>query len=601
MPNQPSSVIPIGTIIDGKYRVERYVGDGGMGQVVAARHLVLNELFAIKFMHQRDLANPQAAARFVREAQAVVKLRNNEHVARVHDVGRLETGDLYIVMELLVGQDLGDFLKRRGVLPIQEACAYVLQACSALVEAHELGIIHRDLKPANLFLTHRKDGSACIKVLDFGISKMLNTAGQEADVEMTGTREMMGSPLYMSPEQAKSARDVDGRTDIWALGAILYKLLTGKAPITGETVAEVSFALLESTAVRPPSDIRRDLPPQLEACILRCLEKSMHRRYARVTDLMAALTPFVTPQQTGPEDEDSAATVLRPMSAPSSLPPNMDSFGGTLPLGPEHLDGNRSSSKNAPNPNRMREQSGTDVMHYKAQPASLAQQSRMNAALPQGQTQPLDGHALRAAVQAQRAQERKPSFTGRVILPPTAIQPSRAATPVPQSGGDAKTPQSAGHLRTSSGIRVPPMMPPPIPPAYPTGTYPIAPAARTSLPQPIVLHGGPDATEPPWGHTQRKSGAAGNGKRIAVVAGVTLLIGIPVVLLWQIEGVSTHSPDAAASATASPSAAVGQPKQDGAGLSTNSSVAPPSAHASASSMGTTKPVFPEQPINKVKK
>ena len=552
MPNQPSSLIPIGTIIDGKYRIERHVGDGGMGQVVAARHLVLNELFAIKFMHQRDLANPQAAARFVREAQAVVKLRNSEHVARVHDVGKLDTGDLYIVMELLVGLDLGEVLKRRGVLPIQEACAYVLQACSALVEAHELGIIHRDLKPANLFLTHRKDGSACIKVLDFGISKILSTAGQEAEVEMTGTREMMGSPLYMSPEQAKSARDVDARTDIWALGAILYKLLTGKAPISGETVAEVSFALLESTSVRPPSNIRRDIPPNLEACILRCLEKSVHRRYGRVTDLMAALTPFAMPPQPEQDDDDSAATVLRPMSGPHS---SAESFGGTLPLSPEQLGRNRSGTTNELPANRTREQSGTDVMpHFQVQGSAHVQRNAMNAALPQSQvTQPLDGHALRAAVQAQRMQDRKPSFTSRVNLPPANEPPQNSAMAAPQLPSvDSNTPQFASHVRMGSGVRVPTIMPPPIPPSYPTGAYPIAAAARATSSLPVVSPSpiGADVTEPPWGHTQRKSGATSNAARIVLVAVVTTVVGLVIALLWQSESISNPAELAASSASA---------------------------------------------------
>lgn len=522
MANQSHQSIPLGTVIGGKYRVERHVGDGGMGQVVAGRHLVLNELYAIKFMHHRDLANPQAAARFIREAQAVVRLKNNEHVARVHDVGRHETGDLYIVMELLAGLDLGAVLKTRGVLPIHEACSYVLQACNALAEAHDLGIIHRDLKPANLFLTHRKDGSSCIKVLDFGISKVLSGESSEGDVEMTGTREMMGSPLYMSPEQAKSARDVDVRTDIWSLGAILYKLLTGKAPIPGQTVAEVSFSLLdEKTPVRPPSELRRDLPRQLEACILRCLDKTIQRRYGRVTDLMVALAPFASRPSVHVEDDDNAATVLRPIGPPAS---RLEGLGGTMPLGQVPQDKHRGAPVDA-----RREQSGTEVM-----PATRAAQSA-NSANAQT-TQPLDGRVLQVIADKRRAMERKPSFTGRIILPPASAHqspPSSAdstqlipSSSAPNSSTAVPTPAPA--LRGSTSGQILQIMPPPIPPSYPTSNYPIAPAARVTMPSATAPSVVPDRTEPPWNRSAQKNGATNDRRLVLWIAALTVLVGAPI-------------------------------------------------------------------------
>lgn len=531
MANQSHQSIPLGTVIGGKYRVERHVGDGGMGQVVAGRHLVLNELYAIKFMHHRDLANPQAAARFIREAQAVVRLKNNEHVARVHDVGRHETGDLYIVMELLAGLDLGAVLKTRGILPIHEACSYVLQACNALAEAHDLGIIHRDLKPANLFLTHRKDGSSCIKVLDFGISKVLAGESAEGEVEMTGTREMMGSPLYMSPEQAKSARDVDVRADIWSLGAILYKLLTGKAPIPGQTVAEVSYSLLdEKTPVRPPSELRTDLPRQLEACILRCLDKVIQRRYGRVTDLMVALAPFASRPSVHIEDEDNAATVLRPMGMPAS---RLEGLGGTLPLGPGAQDKQRVAPVDA-----RREQSGTEVMPVTRAVSSASSANSANSANAQT-TQPLDGRALQQIADRRRAMERKESFTGAVILPPVSghrAVPASAhsehaalstqllpSSPAPQSS--TATPMPGAGLRGSGSDQFRAIMPPPIPPAYPTSNYPIAPAARATMPSAAAPSVVPDRTEPPWHRPAQKNGVATDRRTIAWVALLTLSIG----------------------------------------------------------------------------
>lgn len=528
MSNQAASVIPIGTIIGGKYRVERYVGDGGMGQVVAGRHLVLNELYAIKLMHHRDLANPQAGARFIREAQAVVKLKNSEHVARVHDVGKLESGDLYIVMELLVGQDLGDVLKTRGVLPVHEACSYVLQACSALAEAHEFGIIHRDLKPANLFLTYRKDGSPCVKVLDFGISKVLDGVTEGAEIEMTGTRQMMGSPLYMSPEQAKSARDVDARTDIWALGAILYKLLTGKAPFSGQTVAEVSFALLEPTSVRPPSEIRRDISPQLDACIMRCLEKNVHRRYGRVKDLMAALTPFASPpivpaNSPALEEEDAAATVLVPVGKSGS---NSEGFGGTIPLSAADLASIQSGAAASA---RRREKSSTEVMpgayRQAAPPNEKRSQQEPNQAHAQT-TQPLDGAALRAAIRAQRSRTEKSPFTDRVRLEPVTTTPNPALVPQAPLARSNALPSP---IRVTGHSQIPAIMPPPIPPAYPTGAYALAPAARTTL-QPLTTPP-VEVPAPSGSQTRAPAWRSGDSRRIAAIALLTIVIGAPIVVL----------------------------------------------------------------------
>ena len=179
------------------------LGQGGMGVVVAATHIQLDERVALKFLLPEALSNPEAVARFAREARAAVKIKS-EHVARVSDVGTLESGSL-MVMEYLEGQDLAAWVRRAGAMRVPDAVELVLQACEAIAEAHALGIVHRDLKPANLFLARRADGSACIKVLDFGISK-LTLPGSTSDMGMTKTQAVMGSPLYMSPEQMRSAR-----------------------------------------------------------------------------------------------------------------------------------------------------------------------------------------------------------------------------------------------------------------------------------------------------------------------------------------------------------------------------------------------------------
>src|SRR5262245_15691858 len=233
-----------GGILAGKCRIDRVLGQGGMGIVVAAHHLQLDERVAIKFLLPEALANPEAVARFGREARAAVKIKS-EHVARVTDVGALpETGAPYMVMELMRGKDLGAALREQGALPVHLAVEYVLQACEALAEAHAIGIVHRDLKPANLFLTARADGSPCVKVLDFGISKIAAHSGSGSDMGMTRTQSIMGSPLYMSPEQMASARDVDQRSDVWAVGTVLYEIVTGHVPFTGETMPQLCTQIL---------------------------------------------------------------------------------------------------------------------------------------------------------------------------------------------------------------------------------------------------------------------------------------------------------------------------------------------------------------------
>jgi serine/threonine-protein kinase len=300
-------IVGVGEILAGKYRVERELGKGGMGVVVAATHLDLQEVRAIKLMRPDGLADRQFVERFLREARAAVRLRS-EHVAEVYDVGRLESGAPYIVMELLEGQDLSALLKQKGPLPIEDAVLYIMQACDAVAEAHGLGIVHRDLKPANLFLTRRDDGSPCIKVLDFGISKHILPEGDGAEDPITVTNAVMGSPMYMSPEQMRSARHVDARADIWSLGAILYKLLTGRGPFQVSNTAEIFAAVLDGRPARPPSTLRPDLPSGLEAVILRCLEKDPDRRYDTAIELLAALGPY------GPRSDDvddEAATIVR--------------------------------------------------------------------------------------------------------------------------------------------------------------------------------------------------------------------------------------------------------------------------------------------------
>lgn len=288
--NSPAPSVPVnvGDVLLGKYQVERVIGAGGMGVVVAVRHRELGELYAMKFMLPAALANEQAVDRFVREARAAARLKS-EHVAKVHDVGRLENGSPYMVMEYLNGADLEGVLAQQGPLPVAVAATYVMQACDGIAEAHDAGVVHRDLKPANLFLTKRANGSPCIKVLDFGISKSINP--DEAANSMTRTTAIMGSPYYMSPEQMRSSKNVDSRTDLWALGVILYQLSTGRVPFPGETITEVCSGVL---ADDPPGlgQYLPGMPQEFEQLVRRCLQKRPEHRFGNARELAAALAPI---------------------------------------------------------------------------------------------------------------------------------------------------------------------------------------------------------------------------------------------------------------------------------------------------------------------
>jgi eukaryotic-like serine/threonine-protein kinase len=280
-----------GDLLAGKYRVERVLGIGGMGVVVAATHLQLDRLVALKLMLPETAASPETAARFVQEARAAAEVQS-EHVVRVLDVGALDDGSPFMVMEYLRGNDFARLLRTHGPLPVIDVAGYILQACEAVAEAHALGIVHRDLKPANLFLTTRADGSPLVKVLDFGISKLTRAGGRgSAGIVLTKSHATMGTPLYMSPEQLRSTRSVGPGTDLWSLGCILYELLAGKPAFMAES-AEALGALIATGPAPRVREARPDVPSALEDVILRCLEKDPGARLASVGELARLIGPF---------------------------------------------------------------------------------------------------------------------------------------------------------------------------------------------------------------------------------------------------------------------------------------------------------------------
>jgi serine/threonine-protein kinase len=288
-----------GDTVAGKYRVEYVLGSGGMGVVVAARHLEMDQLVAVKFLLPEHAGKKDLVERFIREGRRAAKLRT-EHVCRVLDVGRLAEGAPFIVMEHLEGFDLARYLRQRGPLPVREAVELVLQAAEAIAEAHALGIVHRDLKPHNLFLTTGPSGEPLVKVLDFGVAK-----AQEPGAHATRSEVTMGSPAYMPPEQARAARNAEPRSDQYALGVILYQLLTNRLPFESESVPLLYVDLLTS----PPTPARKhrpELPVELEAILARTLQKEVTARYASLAELAAALAPFA-----GVRAQDSVEAIGR--------------------------------------------------------------------------------------------------------------------------------------------------------------------------------------------------------------------------------------------------------------------------------------------------
>ncbi len=319
-----------GQIVAGKYQLVRVLGEGGMGVVYEAEHVRLKQRVALKMLLPELLRVEDLVRRFEREARASSQLRSR-HTARVMDVDHTPDGVPYMVMEFLEGRDLDAELQARHALPLDEAVDYVLQAAGAMDEAHGLGIVHRDLKPSNIFIAREHDGRRVAKILDFGISKVSN----EGDAKLTSAEAVMGTAMYMAPEQVRSARNVDARADIWSLGVILYELLAGRAPFVGTPTQVVAAIVMDDPE---PLEALVQVPSALSAIVSRCLTREPARRFQSVRELMAGLLPFAhTDSQGAVTARETLRTQVRvnvtgvSAADPSSPATVADANGKTVP------------------------------------------------------------------------------------------------------------------------------------------------------------------------------------------------------------------------------------------------------------------------------
>jgi len=476
-----------GDVLSGKYTIVRILGEGGMGVVYEAMHNRISQRVAIKMLHPSMMKTGEFVQRFEREARAIGRLKSR-HTARVLDVEETAEGIPYMVMEFLEGHDLETELERRGALPVVEAVDYLLQTCSAMAEAHDLGIVHRDLKPANLFIC-RQEGEAIIRVLDFGISKSM-----DGDSSVTTTATAMGTPLYMSPEQVRSARAVDPRADIWSLGIIAYEMLAGKTPFTGENPT-ATIASIVADDVPPLQDHRPELPEELASVVHTALQKRLADRYADIRAFARALAPFGPPgfKIPSPSSQSSIARTgltIRPAGADAASA----NAATAAVVSPDAGGGDKATLLNPKPAVTMQTWSGErKVSHTKGKVVGAASSVavvvgailwftlRVHDATPPspGAT----GLAVTSSPQPPHAPSAEPATSSPDLAPTASPQAPATGAVAASPSGQAQPPAISGAAPTpgphaSVKVRPPVTAPPPTHSSAPAAAHPPTPPAN---------------------------------------------------------------------------------------------------------------------------
>ena len=479
--------LAIGDVVDGKYRVERILGSGGMGFVVAAKHIQLDEYVALKFLHEEFLSQAGIVERFTREARAACKIKS-EYVARVYDVGS-SGGKPFLVMEHLVGRDLATVLKESGRLGVDDAVEYTMQTCAALASAHAQGIVHRDIKPENLFLVEH-EGLPSVKLLDFGISKFALTGiGRGLETSNLTGGLTLGTPLYMSPEQIRSSASADARSDLWSLGMVLYELLTAAAAFQADSVAEVCAAVLEQEP-RPIHEAYPDLPTALADVVMRCLQKDPANRFQSAGELAVALLPFApnralaVAERAGLCDPSASLNLWMPASGCVPSPSRTSDRAVVYSLGPA----TQRSPGDAPaaRPARRRPL-------LLAAAVSVVFGAMVGGGLAYRVLTSARGEPARApsvAIAVPKETELPASALPPVVPPSPVIAPLPVGAPAPTT--ETAAPRSgAGELAAADPAPTPGHLAPRAPPK---GRKPRTPPAHTAAPPPPAA---PAAEEPP--------------------------------------------------------------------------------------------------------
>jgi eukaryotic-like serine/threonine-protein kinase len=490
------SGLQLGDVVAGKYRLIREIGAGAMGVVVAAHHLNLDRTVAIKFLIGGALSGPDAVRRFVREARLAARIVS-QHVVRVYDVAVLPDGIPYMELEYLEGCDVATRLRQVRRLPAPQTVDFVLQACEGISEAHALGIVHRDLKPANLFVTSRSGSTEVIKVLDFGISKAgdsvsstLSSGASPLGVVRTASGPF-GSPLYMSPEQMQSARNVDPRTDVWALGVILCELVTGEVPYRGESMVEL-YSMIRSGE---PLRLRQrfpDLPGTLESIIVRCLQFDRELRFPDVKALATALLETGA-RPSAPPSVDETQVSASEVIVKSALPPRSTRAGqrtlalvllvsaavGAILLGSRVMAPHvRSDARAASSP------------AVECTPSATA--GSPGACMAAAQVDSAAVEPVRAPASAPADVQRDPEVTAVVARAPTGLAASRKPpSPRPANPGAASALVSSGRDAAVANVQ--------------GATAGLTPRANVTTPSPSPVTTNPASVPPPMGMSSLES------------------------------------------------------------------------------------------------